>query len=138
MKRAAIHALGRRGETLAAWLYRLQGFRIIGRNVVEGGIEIDLIARRGTRIAFVEVKTRSSERGGEPWEAIDDRQRERLFRAAERFLTRTREPLTARYDVVSIVWSGFLPRVRIYRDAYMFISDPERPWKRTIVANRSR
>lgn len=131
-----IHVLGRRGETLATWLYRLQGFRIIGRNVVEGGVEIDLIARRGSRIAFVEVKTRSSERYGEPWEAVDDTKRERLFRAAERYLTRTGEPLTARYDVVSIVWAGVIPIVRIYRDAFMFISDPERPWKRKIVANR--
>lgn len=136
MTRRSIHALGRRGETLAAWLYRLQGFRVIGRNVIEGGIEIDLIARRGRRIAFVEVKTRSSEIGGEPWEAVDQRQRERLFRAAERFLTRTGETLTARYDVVAIVWSGLIPSVRIYRDAYMFVSDPERPWKRKIVANR--
>ncbi len=65
MSDARIHALGRRGETLAAWLYRFQGFRILGRNVVEGGIEIDLIAKRGSRIAFVEVKTRSigAERG---------------------------------------------------------------------------
>lgn len=136
MKRAGIHALGRRGETLAAWIYRLQGFRILGRNVVEGGIEIDLIAKRGDRIAFVEVKTRSSERHGEPWEAVDQQRRERMFRAAERYLTRTGQTLTARYDVVSIIWAGPVPNVRVYRDAFMFISDPQRPWKRTIVANR--
>lgn len=136
MRRAAIHTLGRRGETLAAWIYRLQGFRIIGRNLVEGGVEIDLIATRGSRIAFVEVKTRSSQRHGEPWEAVDQKRRERMFRAAERYLSRTRESRTARYDVVSIIWSRFIPNVRIYRDAFMFISDPERPWKRKIVANR--
>lgn len=137
MTRTPAHALGRRGEILAAWLYRLCGFRIIGRNVSEGGVEIDMIARRGNRIAFVEVKTRSTDARGEPWEAVDGPKRERMFRAAERYLTRARDPnLTARYDVVSIVWSRWFPSVRIYRDAFMFLSDPERPWKRKIIANR--
>ena len=137
MSRVAPHALGRRGETLTAWLYRLRGFRILGRNVVEGGIEIDLVAKRGRCVAFVEVKTRSTRLGGEPWEAVRKGQRERLFRAAERYLSRLKAPgLRARYDVVSIVWDGMLPEVQIFPDAYLFISDPDRPWRRRIVANR--
>lgn len=137
MSRSRSHDLGRRGETLASWLYRLQGFSIVGRNVVERGVEIDLVARRGRTMAFVEVKTRSTDRGGEPWEAVSDRQRERLFLAAEQFLRRTKAAgATARYDVVSIVWSALIPSVKIYRDAYLFLSDPDRPWKRKIIANR--
>src|SRR6185436_6256852 len=45
-----------RGERLAARHYRLRGYRILGTNVRAGGYEVDLIARRGGKLAFVEVK----------------------------------------------------------------------------------
>jgi Holliday junction resolvase-like predicted endonuclease len=53
-----------RGERAAARHYRLRGYRILGANVHAGGYEIDLIARRGTRLVFVEVKERSRETYG--------------------------------------------------------------------------
>lgn len=137
MSRSGSHALGRRGETLTAWIYRLQGYRILGRNVVERGVEIDLIARRGRSIAFIEVKTRSSELGGEPWEAVSDRQKERLFLAAEQFVRRTGGTgIVTRFDVVAILWERLVPSVKIYRNAYLAMSDADRPWKRRIIANR--
>jgi putative endonuclease len=51
-------AKGRRGETLAAWYLRLKGWRILGQRVVTPHGEVDLIARRGRTVAFVEVKWR--------------------------------------------------------------------------------
>ena len=48
-----------RGERLAARHYRLRGYRILGTNVRAGGYEVDLIARRGRKLVFVEVKERA-------------------------------------------------------------------------------
>lgn len=50
---------GRRGEAIAAWFLRLQGWRIVGERIKTPRGEIDLIARRGKTVAFVEVKSRT-------------------------------------------------------------------------------
>ena len=60
MNRRAAEQRGRRGETLAAWYLRLTGWRIIARRVKTPRGEIDLVARRGRLVAFVEVKWRAS------------------------------------------------------------------------------
>ena len=58
--RGRAEARGRRGESLAAWYLRLKGWRIVARRVKTPRGEIDLIARRGRTVAFVEVKWRRS------------------------------------------------------------------------------
>jgi putative endonuclease len=79
-------ARGRRAERLVAWHYRLRGYRILGRNVRAGGVELDLIARRGRRLVFCEVKLRQGPGFGDPLEAVDERKRERLRRGVEAWL----------------------------------------------------
>jgi putative endonuclease len=69
---------GRAAERRAAWHYRLRGYRILGRNVRAGGVELDLIVRRGRRLVFVEVKQKSGARFGDPLEAVGEWKRERL------------------------------------------------------------
>jgi putative endonuclease len=60
MNRAEAEQRGRRGETLACWYLRLKGWRILAqRQKVRGG-EVDIIARRGRTIAFIEVKWRAN------------------------------------------------------------------------------
>lgn len=58
MNRRAAEQKGRSGERIAAWWLRLQGWRIVGERVRTRRGEVDLIARRGRTLAFVEVKTR--------------------------------------------------------------------------------
>ena len=72
---------GRKGETLAAWWLRLLGWRIVGRRLKLGVGEVDLVARRGRTIAFVEVKWRATD--AERDLAIDQRRLRRVARAAE-------------------------------------------------------
>lgn len=57
--RAEREARGRRGEWLAAWYLRLHGWRVVAQRVKTPRGEIDLIARRGRMVAFVEVKWRA-------------------------------------------------------------------------------
>jgi putative endonuclease len=60
VSRAAAERRGRKGEGLAALWLRLHGWRIVGRRVKTPRGEIDLIARRGRTVAFIEVKWRAT------------------------------------------------------------------------------
>ena len=58
MNRQAAERHGRSGERIAAWWLRLQGWRIVGERVRTRRGEVDIVARRGRTLAFIEVKTR--------------------------------------------------------------------------------
>ena len=60
MNRQAAEHCGRGAETAACWYLRLHGWRILARRARVVGGEVDIIARRGRTLAFVEVKARSS------------------------------------------------------------------------------
>lgn len=77
---------GRRGEALAAWYLRLTGWRILAQRVKTARGEIDLVARRGRTVCFVEVKWRGSAR--ELAIAIDTHRLRRVAAAATAVATR--------------------------------------------------
>jgi putative endonuclease len=78
---APAHALGHRGETLAAWLVRLRGGRVLARNTrVRGACEVDIVARYGRTLAVIEVKAR---RAGGAAEAVGPERVAGLSRAAQ-------------------------------------------------------
>ena len=78
--------LGADGEARAAAYLRARGYRITAQNVRAGGVEMDLIVRRGRVIAFVEVKTRRTRNFGAGEESVDSRKRARLVRGAAAWL----------------------------------------------------
>ncbi|WBH16342.1 YraN family protein [Sphingomonas radiodurans] len=84
--RRVAEAAGRRGERLAGWWLRLKGWQILDRRVRTPAGEVDLVAKRGALIAFVEVKTRSS--AAELDFAIDERRLVRVAAAAEYLMPR--------------------------------------------------
>ena len=90
---------GRRGETLAAWYLRLTGWRILARRQKIGLGEVDLIARRGRTVAFIEVKWRATAEALDL--AIDARRLARVARAAEALAPRfARDGDVQRIDVL--------------------------------------
>ena len=93
---------GLRAETLAAWMLRLRGCHIEGRRVRTPVGEIDIVVRRGTVVAMVEVKGRADLALAA--ESIVRRQRARIERAAEAFLrSRPALPeLDLRFDVILV------------------------------------
>lgn len=108
MKRQRAEKRGRRGEALAALYLRLKGWRILGRRVRTLRGEIDLVARRGRLIAFVEVKARDTE--AELDLAIDIRRLERVAAAANILAPRyARRGEDIRIDVILIA-PGRWPR----------------------------
>ena len=76
--------------------YRLRGYRILGTNVWIGGYELDLVVRRGRRLAFVEVKAKSGPGCGDPLEMVTAEKQRRLRRAAEAWLASHPECARAR------------------------------------------
>ena len=97
---------GRFAEIAAAWLLRLKGYRIVGRRLRpprgSGAGEIDLVARRGNLLVFVEIKARPEAGGG--LSAIGAAQQARLLRAAEWFIKYQPEYATCdlRFDAVVV------------------------------------
>ena len=94
--------LGALGESRAASFLVARGYRIDARNVRYAGVEIDLIARRGALVVFVEVKTRRTRRYGGPELAVDARKQARMVRAAHAWLSQHRgASRRLRFDVVA-------------------------------------
>jgi putative endonuclease len=113
--------LGNEGERLAARFLRRQGYKILARRYRTPLGEIDLVARDGSCIVFVEVKTRRTETAGQPFEAVDLAKQAQLTRLALAFLKRYRLlERSARFDVVSIVWEGSSaePQIVHYKNAF--------------------
>ena len=107
-------ATGARGEkTAAEFLAHRHGFRILAsnwRNPRDQRDEIDLVARDGEVLVFVEVKTRTERALVPGSHAIDDRKKRVLRRAVHAYLTALPEPpLTFRFDVVEVQLSDRLP-----------------------------
>lgn len=95
-------ALGREGEARAARYLEHHGYRIVARNARAGGVELDLVARRGGTLVFVEVKTRRGSHFGLPEEAVDARKQARLVRGARAWLhTHRARAQRVRFDVVA-------------------------------------
>jgi putative endonuclease len=106
--RAERERRGRRGETLAAWFLRLQGWRILARRAKTARGEIDLIVRRGRTVAFVEVKWRARSEALDT--AIDAYRLRRVAAAAEALASRhVRQGDLMRIDVLLLA-PGRFPR----------------------------
>ena len=111
--------LGGRGENVAAKYLRNQGFKIIERNFKCALGEIDIIARDGKTLVFVEVKTRAYD-DPTPEEQVNEPKRHQLTKAAKFYLSRYDVPQpAARFDVIAIVWpQGRDPQIRHTPDAF--------------------
>jgi putative endonuclease len=92
---------------------------IVARNFRARGGEIDIVARDGATVVFVEVKDRGDTRHGEGFEAVTARKRQRIILAARLYALKHRlEDTPMRFDVVSIDRSTGEARVRHDRDAF--------------------
>lgn len=103
------------GEQQAKKHLAARGFTIIGERVRIGRRdEIDLVARDGQTLVFVEVKCRASEHYGRPMAAVDRAKRQRLARASMRYLKRLKtQPASFRFDVVEVIGKRESPNCAI-------------------------
>ena len=102
MRRQEAESRGRRAEGIAALWLRLHGWRILAKRARVPGGEVDLIARRGRILAFVEVKARATSDAADL--ALDHYRLRRVAVAAERLAPRyLREGDDMRIDAIFIV-----------------------------------
>ncbi len=112
--------LGDRGEDLAARFLERSGWTVVDRNFRMGRKEIDLIARRGGVVAFVEVKTRAGSGYGHPLEAITWKKRREIQQVAAAWVDRKGSPGESyRFDAVAVlIGGGGEPRIEHVEDAW--------------------
>ncbi|RGZ01511.1 YraN family protein [Clostridium sp. AM58-1XD] len=105
---------GSEKEALAASYLEKQGCRILERNYRNHCGEIDLIAKDGDTLVFVEVKYRRTIKNGWPEEAVDLKKQKRIRTAACLYLAGKSMDIPCRFDVVSILGET----IRWIRDAF--------------------
>ena len=113
MNRKAAEKRGRGAETIACWYLRLHGWRVLARRARVRGGEVDIVARRGRTLAFVEVKARASDRSADL--SLDQYRLRRVAAAAETLALRyARGSDDVRIDAMFIVpgrWPRHVPNV---------------------------
>ena len=115
----ARQTLGKVGEDLACRELERRGYAIVARRFRVRGGELDIIARDGSTIVFVEVKARAGRRFGGAVDAVTGFKRHRMARLALEYLTRYRLTGRAcRFDVVSIQIENGRPIVEVFQNAF--------------------
>lgn len=119
MEVAKHHETGRQGEQLARTFLQERGWSILEVNWRWGRAEIDIIAKDGEVLVFIEVKTRRTEAFGRPEAFVSDKKMDLMATAAAEYMSRIGHDWEIRFDVVSIVLpAGQPPRVRHLPDAF--------------------
>jgi putative endonuclease len=112
-------ALGKTGEDLACEELERRGYAIIARRYRRRGGELDIIARDGQTIVFVEVKARGGRAFGAACEAVTANKRRTITRLALDYLMRHRLTQRAcRFDVVSIQFEAGAPVIDVFQSAF--------------------
>ena len=111
---------GKAGEDLAAAMLEKQGYEILQRNYRFDRGEIDLVAREGGELVFIEVKARHGDRFGSPEDSVTPAKEEQLKKVAEGYLLEHQlDNQACRFDVVSISYREGAPQMRIIRNAFV-------------------
>lgn len=112
-------ARGRAAEDAACEHLTRAGYRIVERNVRVPTGEIDVVARHGGDLVFVEVRSRSSRRRGGPLETVGWDKQRRVARAAAMYLARRGgAPERVRFDVVGVDWVDGVPACTLVENAF--------------------
>jgi putative endonuclease len=112
--------LGARGEEIAVAYLKGQQFTIVERNFRCKAGEVDIVARDGKTVVFVEVKTRRTEAYGPPQLAVTPFKQRQISKAALTWLAKKRqEGASARFDVVAIMLREHeVPAIEHIRNAF--------------------
>ena len=116
--------LARDGENAAEQFLTEKGYTVLHRNIRFPEGELDIVAKSGKMLVFIEVKTRQTETFGQPYHFVSEQKQRRQAAIASRFLSICRlQNVPIRFDVISIVLpSGQPPKIEHIENAFL-ISD---------------
>ena len=122
LKRITSYQIGQKAENRAAAYLRLKGYHVLERNYRVPQGEIDLVARKGDMVVFVEVKARKDNSHGTPLEAVSPQKVHRVSAAAAVYLSGYTDSFTGcRFDVIAVGpeknFLGFL-KIRHFENAF--------------------
>lgn len=111
--------LGKQGEDIAVQYLTDEGYEILERNWRNIHKEVDIIAKDGQFLVFVEVKARRSNEYGEPDLAVTKRKQRMLIAAANAYITRNKLDVETRFDIISIIFKDGESVIDHIEDAFL-------------------
>jgi putative endonuclease len=109
-------AIGQAGEGVAARYLERQGYIILERNFRLRLGEVDIIARDGKDLVFIEVKTRRTNTFGSPFEAVNVRKQQQIAKVAAAYVQG--KEISVRFDVVAVYLKGQAVQVEVVKNAF--------------------
>jgi len=113
--------LGQKGEEAAYKFLLRHGYEILARNYRCKLGEIDIVARDGATLVFVEVRARGGESFGTAEESVDWRKQQRLRRLAHYYLvSEYKKEVECRFDVITIKYNRHeaIEAIKLYQEAF--------------------
>lgn len=110
--------LGKKGEMIAGRYLLDKGYAILHYNWRSGHKEIDIIAKEGNVLVFVEVKSRRSEVYGSAADAVTEQKMRLLISAAQAYILKNKVDLDFRFDIVTVIGISEPYRIELVRDAF--------------------
>lgn len=109
---------GELGEDIAAGYLEGKGYQIIVRNYRYGKTELDIIAKCGNQLVFIEVKTRTSDQMIYPEQAVGRVKQRNIRLAAENFIEENQITIPARFDIIAVVKNDTKFDIEHFEDAF--------------------
>ena len=111
--------LGAEAEELVAARLAREGYKVVARNYLTRVGEVDIVARKGECLCFVEVRSRSTAAMGSPALTVDARKQRQVVRAAMHYLAANRiTSLVARFDVAAVTFGPGGPVIEYIPSAF--------------------
>ena len=111
--------IGKRGEDLAAQFLENKNYQLLERNWRHGRAELDIIAMDGKTMVFAEVKTRSDDIFERPENAVKNKKRGLMIKAAIGYMHKTKHENAIRFDILSVILRGVAePQIDHFKDAF--------------------
>jgi len=98
--------LGKKGEAIAKEFLLEQGYQILESNWRYRRTELDIIAKDGETLVFVEVKTRNNDYFARPEKAVDPQKEQRIIKTALAYMRKVNHEWAIRFDIIAIVKKG--------------------------------
>lgn len=118
-KKNSKRRIGAQWENVAADFLLQHSYEILERNFYYNHGEVDIVAKDGDELVFVEVKFRRTPKFGTPEEALTPKKQELLRRTAEGFVVeRNMENISCRFDVVAIQLENGEKKISHYKNAF--------------------